>query len=100
MWFGGRGRFVKTSSQIHSPCLVDIVDSGIGLSTYAGVNFIPPVRDYEFGYCSTETLCTCIANSDSDPKKAPASGRPTVLQNLTNALVSLELINLWSALPV
>jgi hypothetical protein len=47
----------------------DTVDSGIGFSyrpaspmlpggpvqqPYAGVNFILPVRDYEFGYCSPE----------------------------------------------
>ncbi len=54
---------IKYCSQIHSPWLGDIVDFGIGLSyrpvsllpggpvrqPYAGVNFIPPVRDYEFG---------------------------------------------------
>jgi hypothetical protein len=38
------------------PDLRDKVDSGIGLWTCGTcpvpVSFIPPVRDYEFGYCS------------------------------------------------
>jgi hypothetical protein len=62
----------KTISQIHSPRLRVIVDSGNGIGVsyppatgrqpmypgglvvrqpYAGVNFMPPVRDCEFGYC-------------------------------------------------
>ncbi len=41
-----------SSSQIPSPWWGDKVCSEIGLvrQPYAGVNFIPPVRDYEFGY--------------------------------------------------
>jgi hypothetical protein len=57
----------KTRSQIHSPWLGDLVDSSIGFShppvcpcmypggsvrqPCAGVNYIPQVRDCEFGYC-------------------------------------------------
>ncbi len=60
-------------SQMHSPWLRDIVDSGIGLSyrpaslcSLAGLyDFISPVRDYEFGHrylilsTSIEEQCKC-----------------------------------------
>ncbi len=62
-WEGGQAN----RGQIHSPWLGFIVNSGIGLSYWpaslcslpgpmitlcgtAGDDFIPPVRDYEFGY--------------------------------------------------
>ncbi len=47
--------FVKKTcfcSQIHCPWMGDVVDSGIGFSYRPAslCDFIPPVRDYEFGY--------------------------------------------------
>ncbi len=55
------------NSQIHCPWMADIVDSAKGLlyrglrsqpggpvrQPYAAVNFIPPFKDYEFGYRRT-----------------------------------------------
>ncbi len=37
--------------QIHSPWLGNVVESGETRQHYARVDFIPPVRNYEFGYC-------------------------------------------------
>ncbi len=46
-------RRVVVLRQILSPWLGGKVDSGLGLSyCHTGVNFIPPVRDKEFGYWS------------------------------------------------
>ncbi len=43
-------------SQIHSPWLGDIVDSWLSYRPASlcsqSCDFIPPVRDYEFGYCT------------------------------------------------
>jgi hypothetical protein len=43
--------FDATSSQIYSHLMGGLVESGIGLSNYAGVNIILPVKDYEYSLC-------------------------------------------------
>jgi hypothetical protein len=70
--------WIVSSSQIHSPCLWNIVDSGRGLSfrparlcigrgagtsatTPCQSRLYPPVRDYEFGYSYILAALGCIA---------------------------------------
>ena len=62
----GHGGCEFCRSRMHSPWMGDIVDSGTDLSyrpanrPYAGVNFIPSVRDYEFGYWQCKSF-QCFA---------------------------------------